>query len=289
MYCSNCGNKISPNDKFCPACGKAIDIESDSGSTNILDDNNSNTFIPPVLELFRDAPDDDAAALDSGENEEYDTNIDFKHYYRSATLRALISAILILLFAVGGIYLIVTQTNTVEYIQSIFTKGTESGADKSASLKIKSITSDAIRSDAKGKNINYDPKNLLVDTNNKGDQATCWAYKYSTHQNGATLTVELEHKSIVHGIKIRNGYTKSEETYNKNRKVKTLCVEYGDGLTETFALKDEEDYCKSQVEIFKLARPAETEVIIIHITEVTDKPKETIDQDDVCLSYLSVF
>ena len=289
MYCSNCGNKISPNDKFCPACGKTIDIESDSGSTNILADNNSNTFIPPVLELFRDAPNDDAAALDSGENEEYDTNIDFKHYYRSATLRALISAILILLFAVGGIYLLITQTNTVEYIQSIFTKGTESGADKSASLKIKSITSDATRSDAEGKNINYDPENLLVDTNNKGDQATCWAYSFSTHQNGATLTVELEHKSIVHGIKIRNGYTKSEKVYNQNRKVKTICVEYGDGLSETFALKDEEDYYKSQVEIFKLTRPAETEVIIIHITEVTDKPKKTIDQDDVCLSYLSVF
>ena len=287
MYCSNCGNKISPSDKFCPACGKTIDIESDSGSTNILDDNNSNTFLPPVLELFRDTPNDDAAALDSGENEEYDTNIDFKHYYRSATLRALISAILILLFAVGGIYLLITQTNTVEYIQSIFTKATESGADKSASLKIKSITSDDTR--LPDGDINYNAENLLVDTNNKGDQATCWAYKYSTHQNGATLTVELEHKSIVHGIKIQNGYTKSKTTYERNRRVKTICVEYGDGLSETFALKDEEDYYKSQVEIFKLTRPAETEVIIIHITEVTDKPEESALQDDVCLSYLSVF
>lgn len=289
MYCSNCGNKISPSDKFCPACGKTIDIESDSGSINILDDNNSNTFIPPVLELFRDAPDDDAAALDSGENEEYDTNIDFEHYYRSATLRALISAILILLFAVGGIYLIITQTNTVEYIQSIFTKGTESGADKSASLKIKSITSDATRSDAEGKNINYDPENLLVDTYNKGAQATCWAYSYPDHKDGATLTVELEHKSIVHGITIQNGYTKSKTTYERNRKVKTICVEYGDGLSETFDLKDDAAYNHSQGENYKLARPAETEVIIIHITEVTDNPKETIDQDDVCLSYLSVF
>ena len=27
MYCSNCGGKISENDKFCPACGKEVKFE----------------------------------------------------------------------------------------------------------------------------------------------------------------------------------------------------------------------------------------------------------------------
>lgn len=290
MYCTDYENTLSPDDKLCSACEKDS-ITEINDLTESSPRSEESVVIPPMLDLFTEPTDTTTKALASKEtsNNIYALDINYKHYYRSATIKGIISAIIILTIAVVGFYLIVTQTSAVKYVKSIFTQDTEAHIQRYDTLPIKRITSEETKK-PDGK-YSYEPINLFQDTYGKDESGTCWAYNYHDHPSGATLTVELAHREMIHGIRFQNGYTKNEDKYNKNRKIKEIKIEYGDGLSELFTIDVSKTYQDAwKFEIIELSNPAETETLKIHITKATEqKDKIEESQDDVCISFLSIF
>lgn len=289
MHCNNCGNNVSSTDKYCSKCGNAITQDQD-----FVDESSQNgeesCFIPPLLELYSNNQESQANdCLRNNDETSYNTDINFSHYYRSATLNTILSAILILVVAVVGIYLVIARTGTVDYIKSIFTEESKTNAQTYDALPIKKITSDETRApDAVS---SYEPENLMKNTYGMGDNGTCWAYNYPTHPDGAMLTVTLTEKSTVHGIQIQNGYTKNKECYDKNRRVRKIQIETPEGIKQSFVLDKPLSYSESkEPKVLTLNEPIKTKVLKIYIIDTTEQIFDVDkEQDDVCISYLSVF
>ena len=289
MHCNTCGNNISPTDKYCAKCGNAITHDQVFVEESI-EQGEESYFIPPLLELYSDNQETQANDCPRNNDEtSYDTDIDFKHYYSSATLNSILSAILILVVAAVGIYLVIARTGTVDYIESIFTEDSKTNTQVYDALPIQKITSDETRApDAVS---SYEPENLMKNTYGMGDNGTCWAYNYPTHPEGAMLTVTLKEKSTVHGIQIQNGYTKNKECYDKNRRVRKIQIETQEGIKQSFVLDKPLSYSESKdPKVLTLKEPIKTKVLRIYIIDTTEQIFDVDkEQDDVCISYLSVF
>lgn len=121
MYCSHCGTAMSEDARFCPSCGTAVASTTAENHTNRTQADSVNTFIPPKLDLLSEPSDNNAPQHTESDNFDYDDNIRFDNYYRSATLRALVSALLIIAAIAVGIYLVITQTQAVDYVQGVIT------------------------------------------------------------------------------------------------------------------------------------------------------------------------
>ena len=76
----------------------------------------------------------------------------------------------------------------------------------------------------------YGPQNVLYD-----DPSHAWNADYSV---GAWIQLSADSEQTVHGFTIINGYSKSEDVYNKNHRPRDITIELSDGYAQTATLED---------------------------------------------------
>lgn len=116
-----------------------------------------------------------------------------------------------------------------------------------------------------------------------GDKTTAWAEGAGGYGQGEWLWFNLSEKNKVGKTKlfylekfgIRNGYTKSEDLFSKNSRVKTAIIEFSDGTRKKIELKDTDE-----VQWFDINPPAKTGYFKLIIQSVYRGSKHS----DTCIS-----
>ena len=126
----------------------------------------------------------------------------------------------------------------------------------------------------KGTAVYYPATNML-----DGDVTTCWSCDRNIE---LTPTVRLYADTPQHvtGIKMSNGYFKSEETYTRNRRITKVRVSYNGGSQEVDMSIDMYRVMKDIV----LPAPVDTDYIEIKVLE-----SYSGDWKDVCISEIEVY
>ena len=71
-----------------------------------------------------------------------------------------------------------------------------------------------------------------------GDNKTAWCENANGDGIGETITISLSEDCVIHGIKILNGYQKSDDLYYKNSRPSSLDIYFSDGQYESINLTD---------------------------------------------------
>ena len=128
--------------------------------------------------------------------------------------------------------------------------------------------------DRAGNTVYYDANNVL-----DGDYNTCWAMDLSTGIE-PSITIFLGSKQIISGLKFSNGYFKSKEVYEKNRKITKIQVVY-DGGSMIYDC-DSDGY--QIMQNVKFSNVVESDFITINILNST-----SAECDDICISEIEVY
>ena len=112
-----------------------------------------------------------------------------------------------------------------------------------------------------------------------GDPSTAWSPNRNITLN-PTLTLYADTKQHVTGIRMSNGYFKSEQTYTRNRRITQVRVEYEGGQkTQSFGI----DQYRIMQDI-RFDAPADTSYIAIHVLDTYYG-----DWKDICISEVEVY
>lgn len=120
---------------------------------------------------------------------------------------------------------------------------------------------------------NYETKNLY--DNNK---STCWCEGVDGDGIGETITVSFTESVNIDTIQLINGFSKTQDLYNKNNRLKKISLTFDDGSVEDIEIKD--NYDESQSISFNSHK---TKNIVIKINEVYSGTK----YQDTCITELS--
>ena len=94
------------------------------------------------------------------------------------------------------------------------------------------------------------------------------------------MTLFADTKQYVTGIKLANGYFKSEETYRRNRRITKVMVEYEGGQkTQSFGI----DQYRIMQDV-RFDAPVMTSYIKVHILDT-----HYGDWKDICISEIEVY
>lgn len=125
-----------------------------------------------------------------------------------------------------------------------------------------------------GRPVDYFPSYAI-----DGDPSTTWSPDRSLGLQ-PTLTLYADTKQHVTGIKMANGYFKSEETYTRNRRITKVSIEYEGGqVTRNFSI----DQFRIMQDI-RFDAPADTSYIKIHVLDTYYG-----DWKDICISEVEVY
>lgn len=120
---------------------------------------------------------------------------------------------------------------------------------------------------------NYETKNLY-DNNN----STCWCEGIDGDGIGETITVSFTDNVNVDTILLMNGFTKTQDLYNKNNRLKKITLTFDDGSVEDIELKDV--YGEKQSISFNKHK---TKNIVIKINEIY----QGTTYQDTCITELT--
>lgn len=98
---------------------------------------------------------------------------------------------------------------------------------------------------------------------------------------GEWSIIELDGTYSVNGLDIRNGYKKSSDLYQKNRKVKQIQLAFSDGSSTTYTLSGGFD----ETDVITLEHPIATSNIQFTILETKTGSK----YDDTCITEISIW
>lgn len=112
-----------------------------------------------------------------------------------------------------------------------------------------------------------------------GNPATAWSANRNVSLT-PTLTLKADTKQHVSGIKLANGYFKSQQTYTRNRRITKVRVEYEGGSKEQSLSLDSFGVMQD----IKFDSPADTAYINIQVLETYDG-----DWHDICISEVTVY
>jgi hypothetical protein len=125
-----------------------------------------------------------------------------------------------------------------------------------------------------GKTIEY-----YIDYINDGDYTTAWSSDRDIEIT-PTITFSSDQKQHVSGIKIANGYFKSEETYKKNRRITKILITYEGGSKEASLNTDSYRIMQD----VKLDTPVDTAFLSVKVLESLSGTWK-----DIAISELSIY
>ncbi|MCD4784424.1 MAG: discoidin domain-containing protein [Candidatus Eremiobacteraeota bacterium] len=116
-----------------------------------------------------------------------------------------------------------------------------------------------------------------------GDKTTAWVEGAGGYGKGEWLSFNLSEKNkqgksrlfYLEKFGIRNGYTKSEDLFRKNNRVKTAIIEFSDGTRKKIELKD-----MGEIQWFDVSPP----VITGHFKLIIQSVYQGSNYNDTCIS-----
>lgn len=155
--------------------------------------------------------------------------------------------------------------------------------------QIKNITASSTLEDSTGNF--YEPSNMI-----DGRKDTAWAEGVDGSGEGETITIELDHRQMVFGVQLLNGYVKNYDIYEKNGKIIDIYIDPGTGEYEEYGLsqnywKEEEffyyndRYTMFRADQISFIKPVITDKIVITISRAVNGNR----YDDTCVSEIEVY
>ena len=115
------------------------------------------------------------------------------------------------------------------------------------------------------------------------DPSTCWASDSNEGLN-PSITLRSESRQKVSGIIFSNGYFKSEDVYNKNRRITKILISYEGGSME-YSCEPEQYLIMQDVEFDK---PIETNFLTIKVLE-SKAGNVSNGWNDICISTIEAY
>ena len=130
------------------------------------------------------------------------------------------------------------ETETTETIETTETTLEDLNTENSEmpAISMENIQRVSASSYLKEKSIQHIPERLIDQ-----DTTTAWVEGVSGTGEGEFVCFEFDGSYTINGIKIWNGYQKSEDLYYKNARPQKLEVEFSDGTSERLKLQDNVD------------------------------------------------
>lgn len=254
VFCANCGTELFSDDAFCPTCGKKVDGGAQP----------SPSYVPP--------PSYGSAPVASEAPKESKTGL---------VIAIIMLAVALLIAAVtGGIMLYNTlwgdngddnsrrdnretpQPTEVAYSVPVF--------DYAEGSTTRGYDVD----DATGEYCYYYEEYVMDD-----DITTAWTPNRHTDPM-PTMTLRANEKQHVSGIRMSNGYCKSEKTYTRNSRITKVRITYSGG--ETIAEMGIDNY-RVMIDI-PFEKAVDTDYITIHVLDTYYG-----DWEDVAISEIEVY
>ena len=123
------------------------------------------------------------------------------------------------------------ETNTEN--DSAMTSVLTSGAPIKASYAIASSERRSMTDSTTGKTVTYGAANAI-----DGNNSTAWVEGANGDGIGEWIQVNLSQSTMLTGLRIKNGYWKSENHLQKNTRIAKILVSFSDESSETFELYD---------------------------------------------------
>ena len=246
MVCKNCGCQVNGDDAFCPSCGAKIEVYENQTNTGVFCPNcgtqmsAADKFCPNC----GSAPDALDGNTQGGGNP-------YGGYYKppKRTNSGLIIAIIIVaalaLLAVGIWFVpsiidklsnsddeIISEEIVENYDDEEYTQDYE---EEYVPPVITSLTASSTRGsdyDSVAKQYCYYYPAYICD----GDMSTAWSANRNTDPN-PVFTFSASERQRVSGLRMTNGYCKSEKTYTRNRRITKVRITYEGGeMVQNFSI-----------------------------------------------------
>lgn len=249
-YCNNCGTELFPSDTFCPSCGNRVD----------------SPVIPnPAMPKQYNAPAYPERPPKSN----------------TGTTVAIVILSVIIAVALGfGAYMLISNHSRNDASDVYYTEHDSMSEPLPTSTpnppKFNRVSASSTRGydTSNGVIVNYYPE-YAVD----GDITTAWTPDRSTDPV-PVLTLHADTEQYVHGIRMTNGYCKSEKTYSRNRRITRVLISYSGGSKEaSFGI----DNYRAMLSV-KLDEPVYTDYISITVLD-----SYYGDWKDIAISEVEVF
>ncbi len=283
-YCNKCGKLLGENATFCRYCGASV-----AGDVNVKRDKNS------------DENSHGANRKDSDTNMTADTNKNSDISKSSDNRNKIVLIVGFSIVAVLLVILIVVivnvfgksdkDTSAVSDNSSTNVSGSQNvenstGASKStdnskeysdsvpsaSQLNPSSVTSSSTLLEE-----GYDNSPLNLTDNNL---STCWSEGVADYGYNESVTFNYDKVARFNGVKIYNGFQKSDDLYYKNGRVKRLRISYGNGNVQYIDVND-----VMQEQEIRFDEPFSADKVTVYI----DSVYEGIRYEDTCMSELWFF
>lgn len=251
-FCQNCGMEIFESDVFCPGCGKRTREPEPAPAPQPTP---AHTPVPPV---YQPQP-----------QKEKNTTV---------TVLIIILAVLVAIAVGIGAYALFggNDNDNEEYsVQPTeVAVATPTPAPPQFDWVVASSTRGHDKDSSTGEFVYYYPE-YAVD----GDMRTAWTPDRKI-ESIPTITLNAHNDQYVTGIRMTNGYCKSEKTYTRNRRITRARISYRGGEKEvTFGI----DNYRAMLS-FKLDEPVYTDYISITVLD-----SYYGDWQDIAISEIEVF
>ena len=120
-----------------------------------------------------------------------------------------------------------------------------------------------------------------------GDEDTAWVEGKAGDGIGEYIKLKLEEETIVHGIKVSNGYYKNSDLYYRNNRVKKVKLTFSDGSSKTYKLDDNFlEVCDVEFDEPVLTSTIKVEILSVYKSESINGKKA---YKDTCITELEVY
>lgn len=294
MNCEKCGTPINECAQFCGKCGHKVITK-----TEALNTNEKQIGVCPTCGNTYDVKADKLVyCKECGFNLKGDKS-DTKKKDRSITnfVGKLVAVIIICVTVVIYLSLNSTKISEPDIIDTYKSEEEISNSDSDeydSTINDEAIDSDDVTEMIEDFGIPFfnsisASSELAPEGNNNyycqnvtdGNSNTAWVEGVSGSGIGESIIFSSDERQRITGIKILNGYCKSERLYKKNNRIKEIKMSFSDGSIITKLLQDN----FSEYDVIELDKPIICTYFMIKIEDVY----RGTDYDDTCISEIKVY
>lgn len=235
MYCNKCGNEINDNERFCKFCGASVEKMDEPTEYEELNEPSQKRakkklkwfmLILAMVLVFAIAV-EIVLLMNDGQSDSTDDQDDWKVVEEEESQNA------------------ETESSSENVTENISTEeetpvkqeeniSDEPEQEEAPEIRMQDVEDVSASSYLSEENIKHVPDRIM-----DGDTTTAWVEGVDGNNGeGESITFTFGDLYTVSGIKIWNGYQKSEDLYYKNARPAELELEFSDGSTERISLQD---------------------------------------------------
>lgn len=260
MYCSKCGAQINGDTIFCPKCGTRTD---ESNESNVKSNEFDDTMVlrpVSVSDSYRkpdEKPNINKNSSNAAKQKSDNKNNDSNNQKTIIILLSVCIALMLVLIIIFAFKLSGTKNDELSDGNVVVSEEKESNSEKKSETdKVKDDDtedkSDEEENEPK-KPTSYStiPVDMVYASSEREEDDTAFSASFASDSKlstawspsaaggiGESITLCFESSRKVHGIKIANGYSKSDADYSQNSRVKSVTVKFPDGNTYNVELND---------------------------------------------------